>query len=549
MAMSMHRWRLRRILGWLIPVVAYLCVLVIMTASYRASAEERAFSSDAAYRNLVVANTLIESRMYGPAADQAAPMVQDMLWRVIIAGAQWVVADGVTAIFLLGMIFGVLTLLQLIRLCRVIFPYPMFSYYSAGLAVLSPGLAAAALSGLAVPVAMFLITAAVVRHLEDVTGSGPGMPLATTLFIGLALWVRLEFLVVWVLLLLHTLLVGLVPGDQRPSILNTLGRGVNGLLILALFLLPVFAWNIRILEVPWPRLPGVPMAADLWALEGPAAAWNQTVVLMREGWAGATELFRATALPGVLLGRFFFWFGILLLLIQGIRSREERPHVVLLLLMPFLVPILFGVLYPYMGWSALPVIAASFVPVMLVITAYGVIRFPFVIEGLAGKWLPPVLLTQRAYAGWWLVAGGLLVLFSLAAQVREARTDARMLRAHVEERHWLDSVIREEGLKRDRFLSDEPGWLVWEHGLAVIDLHAEWSPEWLTFVDLEGEYEVDRVRNHVERLNPPPGVLAVWDPVFRPLADILPEAETLREPHDDHPERGLIVIANWPGVL
>ncbi len=547
--MSVHRWRLRRIIGWLVPVLAYLCVLSIMASSYRASGEGRAFVSDDAYRNLVMANVLKDAGVYGVSPDQPVPMVQDMLWRVGLAGAQFMVPDGLTAVRILGMLFGVLALLQLIRLCQVVFPYPLFGYYTAGLVVLAPGLAAAALSGLAVPLAMYLVTAALVRHLENISGSGSGIPLASVCFIGLAMWVRLEFIVVWLLLLTHSLVWGAIPGERRPSLLTVVLRGVNGILILALFLLPVLAWNMHVLQVPWPRLPGVPLTANLWAIEGAGAAWSATVHVMGEGWESAGVRFREHAFPGMALGRVFFWIGCLLLVIQAVRSREERPFALFLLMTPIMVPFLFGLAYPYVGWTSLPIIAASFLPVMVAITAYGVVRLPFVVESVAGPWLPPRLTTDRSFAVWWGAAGGLLILLSVSAQVRETRAETQSLRAQLEERAWLASLIDKEALTRDRFISDRPGWLVWRHGLAMLDLRAEWSPDLLPFVSLEGDYDVDPLGAYVERLNPPPGVLVVWNPDFQPLAGILPHAEIMQEPDEERPDRALVVMGTWPGVL
>ncbi len=547
--MSVHRWRYRRILGWLIPLLAYLCVLTLMASSYRSADKGRALVSDDAYRNLVVANVLNEARVYGVYADQPVPMVQDMLWRVALAATQIIVPDGLSAVRILGMVFGVLTLLQLIRFCRVIFPYPLYGYYTAGLVVLAPGLATAALSGLAVPLTMFLVTTAVVRHVENITGSGPGLPLAATCLIGLALWVRLEFVVVWFVLFVHCLIWSAISGERRPSFLNAILRGLNGLLILALFLLPILAWNMWVLQVPWPRLPGVPMAADLWAIEGAGAAWSATVILMREGWAEGYAQFGAYALPNVALGRLFYGIGFLLLIIQGVRSEEERGCALLLVLTPLLAPFFFGLAYPYMGWSALPTLAQSFQPIFMAIAAYGVIRFPFVVEGLGRKWISKQWTGERVFAGWWAVVGGILILLAVAAQVRDTRAESRLLSARMAEREWLDSVIEQQGLIRDRFISDQLGWLVWRHGVAMLDLRAEWSPDMLRHVDLQGEYDTERLSAFMEQLNPPPGVLVAWDPVFHPLAKIMPSAEIIQEPDEDDPDSALMVMATWPGVL
>lgn len=521
----------------------------MMASTYRSAGEVRALTSDDAYRNLVVANVLNEARVYGVFADQPVPMVQDMLWRVAVAAMQIMVPDGLSAVRMLGMLFGVLTLLQLIRLCRVIFPYPLYGYYASALVVLAPGLAAAALSGLAAPLAMFLVTAAVVWHVENITGSGPGLPFSATALLGLALWVRLEFLVVWLLLFVHSLLWSAIPGERRPSFLNAVLRGVNGLLILALFLLPILAWNMWVLQVPWPRLPGVPMAADLWAIEGAAAAWSAMVNLMREAWSSGYAQFRAYALPNVVLGRLFFWLGYLLLIIQAIRSEEERGCALLLLLTPLLVPLLFGLVYPYMGWSAWPTLAQSFQPVLLAIAAYGVIRFPFVVEGLGRKWIPRPWTGRRVFAGWWALVGGVLILSAVVAQMRDTRAETKQLSARMDERAWMNEVIEEQGLMRDRFISDRPGWLVWRHGLAVLDLRAEWSPEMLRYVDLQGEYDIAAFSKYIEQLYPPPGMLVVWDSAYYGLSEIMPAAEVIQEPDEDHPDNALVVMATWPGVL
>ncbi len=498
--MNVMKWRALRFVSWLLPLLAYLVVVLMALSSQRTPDGERAYVADEAYRSLVVGRTLVEARIYGASRTETIPMLHDTLWHGLIGAVSVVIRDPSAVATLLGVLFGALTVLLLIRLCRSVFPYPFYGYFTAALLVLTPRLATLSLSGTSTPLAMCLILAAIVEHIESLSRTGKGLPKRSSLYIGLAMWLRLEFVVVWILLWVHALLMSCLPADKKPKLAISLCRGVNGILLMALLVLPIFLWNqAQPIRVPWPRLPDVPMAANDWVELGSAAAWSATVSWIGEGTTEARSLMRSEAMPPGFWARLFFALGWLLLLYQVIRTRESRV-LSFFLLPPLIMPVLMGPLYPYLGGHSFALIAASMRPVMILLVSYGVVRFPFILQSFLGKKLP-LLTTDRAFNVWWGGAGGILVLMTvlnLSNDVRTQRQELAQLDAH---RQLISEAIDEYGLSRDRFASDELGWLVWTHRVRFMDLSTAWTPRLLMLLAAHSQLQEELLWQHIAALD------------------------------------------------
>jgi hypothetical protein len=551
--MSVIRWRLQRLAGWFLPVLVFLLVAIFLLRTHRDAAGETAYVEDDAYRNLVVARTLNEARVYGATPLENCLMVQDTLWRVLVAGTQFAVGDGRVAANLLGLIFGMLTLCLIVRLCRTIFPFPVFGYYAALLLALSPGLAGLALSGTSMPLVICLVTAAVVFHIEGLTIKGKGLSFTVVLMVGLAMWVRLELVVVWLFLWLHTGITALVPADKRPAPATTFFRGLNGLLLLALIILPMLLWNMRLVQVPWPRLVGVPLALDVWAQQGAMDAARLTLGQMQAGWPGIWGSFSAQAPTGGLLAVLLFLVGYGLFLVQVVRSAEDRPYLIFLVA-PVAVPLLMAMLYPYFGDRAVPALAQAFRPLFVLVVAYGVIRLPFTLSQLLGGRIP-MLASERVRWGWSTGVGSLLLLIALAGQIGEARTYREELMRVGEQRQEVLKVLEQNRLTGWSMLTDQPGWLLWEEpALHLVDLEGEWTPvkELIAAVDEQGVYQTERLLRFAGVVSPALAVAVCWDPHYADLAvpPLFTDPEVLSTgTGEEAAGRPQIIIEAQPAVL
>lgn len=539
-----HRWRVRRWALVGLPVFFFLLLCHLGSTAFVAPDGSRGFVADDAYRNLVVAEGLRTSRVYGLDVGQLIPARKDMLWRGLIAIGAWLTEDPSSASWFLGVLFGALTLLRIIRVGGLLFPLPLYSYFIAALLVMAPGLCRASLSGESTVLAWWLVASALCFHLQDMASTGKGLPLRATLCIGLALWLRIEFVVVWFLLWTHSLVAAWLPDGKRPYFGGAFFRGLSHLLICVLLLLPALSWNMHLLNVPWPRWPDVPLAANLWQTEGFSTALGLLFDSMRTGWSRAFTALWGTLIPARFWATLFFLLGYGILARDVLRNPDARPFL-LFLLAPWVVPFAFGLIYPYAGDYSLQMIMGAFWFIGWLVAGYAVIRLPFVCEEWVRSrtWMIP---EQTLFRIWWGAAVALLALSAMlgyTSVARRARVDWNIAQI---ERTEIVEMVERNGLHRDRFLTDRPGWLRWSQGLAVMDLQGEWSSGLLPFVGSGGRYD-DRLLIYLKNLTPPPGVIVLWDPHHHELIEILPEKRTLIPVYDDG--RVLLAIGNWPGVL
>lgn len=545
--MSMYRWRFQRFAGWVIPLVILMLIFTRLVSIQVAPDGSRFFIDDQAYQHLVISENLNQTLQYGALPDEPLPMVDSMIWQGLMAVAQFFPFSADSAAVGLGVIFAMVTLLVLIRLSHSIFAFPLYAHVSAALLVLSPTLIMEALRGTGAPLGMALTAGALTLHIESMRKSGHGLPLSAAALLGLALWMRIEFVVIWLLLWLHAAIAAFIPAEKRPGRVATFFRGLNGMLIFALFLLPIATWNMLHMGVPWPRLPNVPLAADIWAHMGAGAAWQTTQAQIMQGLAVSSELFRQTAWPGGFFFGLFFLLGYVLMAVQVIRSSDDRV-LLLFLLIPWVTPFFMALLYPYLGSASFSTVSVSFAPILLLMVSYGVVRLPFIVRSIVRERIPQ-LTSDQTFRIWWGAAGAIMLLVALLGMARERRALAADIARHDEMRQVITRTIEEHGLIRDHFLTDRPGWLTWAHGLRVVDIRSNWTPPLLRAVALEGGYDPERLTAYMGTLAPPPSVVIVWDEAFYQHANVLRDPRNLFRPNPDAPEIPLLVMERTPVAL
>ena len=545
--MSVYRWRFQRFAGWIIPLVLLILIFTRLLSIQVAPDGSRFFVDDETYQHLVIAENFSQTLQYGALPDAPLPMLNSMIWQGLIAVAHVLSLSVDAAAVGLGVIFAIVTLLVLIRLSHSVFSLPLYAHATAALLVLSPTLIMEALRGTGAPLAMALIAGALTSHIESIKQNGRGLPLTSALLLGVALWMRIEFVVIWLLLWLHAGIAAFIPAAKRPGIGATFFRGLNGLIIFALFLLPVAAWNTIQLGVPWPRVPTAPLAADLWVQAGAGVAWQATQAQIMQGLAMATGAFREAAWPGGFFFGLFFLLGYVLMVIQVVRSADDRV-LFLFLLVPFVTPFFMALVYPYLGSDSFHIVSLSFAPILLLLVAYGVVRLPFIVRAIVRDRIPQ-LTSDRSFHIWWGATGAIVVLAALLGMARERRALEADIARNDEIRQVITRTIQDHGLSRDHFLTDRPGWLTWAHGLRVVDIRANWTPPLLQAVALEGGYDPDSLTAFIETLSPPPSVVMVWSEEFYEHANVLRNPRGLLRPDPSAPEIPLLVMERTPVAL
>ena len=544
---KLTKWQLQRGTAWCLPLIFLVVLFATLEFRFRQEAGERLFPGDEPYRHLVMARSIQTAQAYHWHASAPIPMVGDVAWRGLLALGVRRLGDDLTVALLFGLAGVGLSLLLLQGLAERLFPYPVCIGFTAAYALLTPLLYRASFSGTSQALAMVLIVAAVQRHIADLARRGRGLPFSATVLIAMAMWVRVELVVVWLALWLHTGALAWLPGEERLSPMAVALRGLNGLLFLALCTLPMLAWNQRVVEVPWPRLPHAPLAADIWIEAGPAAGWHATSHWMQMGVSEVAALWRNAVLPGGPISVVLAVIGMVLIAGQA-RHTERFRHYTVLGLLPLVAWVLWIPLYPYMGGSSGPVLAVATAPFLLLLAAYGVVYLPFQFGNRLLHRLPGWS-ERRLFAGWWGVAGTLLLGEALISQATFVRNHTATLRNQAETRRAISDILLAEGLNRDRFITDQPGWLVWQHRVAVVDLTGEWSPRLLASIDAEGGFDLERLTHYLGHLRHPPTAALLWAPAHQVHTQWLAEPQQLWPPPDAAPGQPLLVIDATAGVL
>ncbi len=540
-----HRWRYYRLFLMLPLALLLVLMMSLMTMSRRNAEVSRVYLDDTVYAHLAVADNLLDNLTYGIRPGEHSVAGFDPGWRILLALTSGVTGDSIVSAYLLGMIFSIITMLVIMRMSRKLFPFLPFGYFAAALLILAPGLVGNALSGTSASMAACLITLATLLHMDGIKGTRSVLPLTAASVIGIAVWLRIEFIMIWALFIVHAMVLSAIPHENRPLTGAVLLRGINGFLIISLFALPLFAWNMWIAGTPWPRLPGVPMAIDAWGSDGSSAAFSGMAGLAGTGWFEALDRLGDIPVFNFLPGLLFTAMGIALILVLSYYERENRPFT-LAVFVVLVLPVLYAIAYPYVGWFSADLVMQSVHPFMVIVAAYGVVRLPFALEKLFHAWRP----RRTAACGfriWWGVAGGILLITGLLQSVRDNREDIHELLSVENTRGEISSIMAREVLFRDTVVTDEPGWPVYRHGVRVIDLSGQFSTDILSHVDDGGRLDPDETNTLFKRRMP--GTVLLWNPEWHHLVGGLPEQTTLLRPDDEYPHRPLMTMVTWPGVL
>lgn len=491
----------------------FLILLVTVVGLKRQMLGSLGFLRDEAYLNLVVSSHLVNHGFYG-AAGEAVPATQDTLWRLLIAGCDWLCDDLSSAPYLLGAATGLLLLAAVLGLARHVGRGTTFSALAVLLAILGTALPLDSMSGLASVLATLLMTLAFSLHVRSFhTGRSP-LSLGSAFLLGLAALVRVDFAAVWVALALHAVVLCLLWRAPGRNALVVLIRSLSGGVIIAIVLAPVLWWNMRVIGVPWPRFADAPLALD--AVTADAGALRAQVVhlmgeALRQGWSWLQG--QSPFLQG-LPERLFFWLGSIVLVVDAARRPERRPLTGLLAVL--LVPLVISPLYPYIGTSSHFALWRSLQPVEVLLAAYGVLRLADGITVLldrSGRIVQPFVRTVVPV----LLVGAFVVLNGASRNVRNGWAARNQLRQQMESRERVAAQLKELGAAPSAILvTDSPGWLLAQGATAVVDLSGQVTPQVLAYLGAGGAWDLEALRHYVNSRGAT--ALVLWNPDASGLA-------------------------------
>ncbi len=535
----MHRWQFQRMYSRLAPQVLYMFVLCLQIGGLKRAAGGRAFSADAAYVDMAIAQAIADTGRYAIVPGQDAMAVQDTLWRILLALVTIVTHDPLTAAYLLNAVFGAVTLLLLLEMARRLFPFPPFMLYTAALAALGPALTAICVAGTSASLATMLVLAATHLHIEGMADRRRPLPMLGALLISLAMWIRVEFGWLWLIFMAHALLLNLFrPAAERAG-LFLLVRGAAGLLLLALCFLPLLVWNFNLLGVPWPQTAGAPLVVDSLADRSPAELARYTLGLSLDAIPRAFAFIWNTPFLQGWLELILAVFGILFIATLALWRTDERPQSALLWIV-VLLPLFYALSQPLLGWESATLVFASLNPLFVLAAAFGIFRIPFFVEQAYRKWKEG-LPSATGFNVWWIGMGSLLLLMATWHSISGARAEQRALSSATTGRQAVTQAFETGSLPPGLVVTDAPGWIAFDRQLMILDLRGRLTPEVLTCLDSEGRVDPVEMSAMLDEYRP--AALVLWAADNDYAAGLMPVT-----PVGATGVRPRIFKANWPEV-
>lgn len=539
----MHRWHFQRLFRWLVPTLVFIVLLCLLVSKQKAAGGGLTFLDDAAYGNMSVARTLVEDAEYGLSAGHRMPAVRDTLWNLLLALVALIFRDPAPAAYFLGAVLALSTMLISMRLARLLFPFPPFVVYTAVLLILSPGFLVSGVSGTSAALATMLATAAVMLHVEGLFEKKSPLPVGCALLVGLLMWIRVEFVLLWIVFSVHALCVSFLRRSRETGPVFVITRAMTGALVLVFCLFPLVAWNYQVVMVPWPQAMGAPLTMDAMAAAGGSIASVYGDMVASNIPVAFGKLHQNPFLTGG-LERFMTWFGFALIAALGFAQAEERPYSVGVFA-AILLPLLYALIYPFLGWGGASVVFLSLQPLCVISACFAFFRTPFLIESLYRKWKPG-LPAAPGFMLWWLVMGSLLALFALGRGCVRDRARNEAIRNVVDVREAMAKAIQGVGAKPKLMVTDAPGWPSFALQVPVLDLTGEYSPGVLATLGSKGD--VDPAKLGRLLANEKPDVAAIWKPTNHYVEELMSCRELKLELPTGTLEAPDVCEITWPAA-
>jgi len=478
--------RLQILLSWLIPILIFLVLLCASVHQLKIAAGELSYREDTVFADMGVARNILSAAGYALTPGQPAPPLEDTLWRGGVSAIAGMCRSLRAAPLILGALCAMGTILVAMYGAFRLTRRPLTGLAVGVVAAVSPGVLHAAVSGTSTSMAMLLVTAAAVAQMSLAPARRP-LSVTAALLLSLACWIRIEFVLLWPVFLVHgALMSAWAPGEGLAERASVLGRAVQGTVVVALLISPIFTWTALRVGVGWPRLPGVPLSADTWA-NSPIAALSELLALWRPAVVASFSALQQVPLLESNWPRALVWVGLAVLLV-GALKRRELAGTALLPLTLLMLPLLQALVYPYLGNSSYPILLASLEPLCGLVLILGLCEVPFVIAGLA-----EAIARNRVWSwvqfGWRVSALAVVVFSLLPGLLRNSRVYRSEVASRTEVRNQLSSRILEGDLAAEGYVVDQPGWVGYSFDVALVDLSGRFSPDVLACVGTDGNLD------------------------------------------------------------
>jgi len=476
---------------WMVPLVLFTVSASVLVGLHRSAGLHPQFGDTSAYLDLSVANHLNDHSKYLATKEDLMPYTGNVLWQYLLAISTKVIKDPVIAGYLLGYIFSLCTLLVCVRIARRLLGFQPYVIAALCFLALSPAMLFAATSGGPLALAMLLVCLALEHHLQGVKGPRTVLPASAALFVGLAMLIRIEFILLWGIFWLHAGIVATMQGQKRLKPAVIVVQGLAGLLLCLVFVWPLINKNMHLVKVGWPA---------------PVQVANSLVARLVESF----KLLLASPILGPVEG-IMLLFG-LIMAAYSLSAYRRQAASLLPILLATVLPFSFALLSVFTGWGGAKLVLHALAPLYILTGVYGFFRFPGIIKAVNnGK-------GKGALAGFSL----LLLVIALVRIVLFAGSDLRQRKAfHAWQSHYAELVEREE-LVGGICLTDQPGWIGYSLLQRPIDLSGRSSVAVLKCARSTGGLDQAKVLALTRARQPE--LLVLWKADFFPFAERIEQA-------------------------
>ncbi len=455
-----------QVLRVVIPALVFLFALGATVHWQQRLDAEGCGRCDEACANLALARNQAHGAGFAVARGEPALMLEDGLWRVLLAGLTHLTGSPAVSACLLGAFCGLGTLLLGMKLAVRFGYHPMTRWFYGFALLFAPGWLPGLIEGTSTPLAALLLLWAVSDHVGRMDRHELPLSLLLAGIVALMSYVRLELTWLWIFFASHYLLASWLnrePAGERGFILI---RALAGGLLILLALLPLAAWHWPQLGWPPLRIPGAPMTTDSQAV------WLQVLTAIPKAyvrWLGE-PYWHTWALLALILA------GSIGLALRAARHREARS-VFIIPLMVLFVPLCYALTYPLIGWQSSEVVFDAFLPIGALACAIAASRIP--------DWIARLLRQRYFLHAHWVSALRLAgcLLLTLAAMFESIRWNAQWsAETHtlIRARAALKQLVATPPAGRPRLLlTDQPGWALWDTPASVVDVSGRLTPDFI----------------------------------------------------------------------
>ena len=473
---------------------------------------------DEVYASFMLADHYDRGEGFQITHHEPALLLEDSIWRGLLAGITRLTHSPAMSAYFLGAACGLVTLLLGMRLAVRFGYHPMTRWFFGFALLFAPGWLLSLVEGHSTSLAAMLVMWAVCNHVERMERHEPPLSLLLALILAGAAYVRLELAWLWVVFVIHYLINAWRNREAGAEYAYILVRGLAGVLLMILALLPLVAWHWPLLGWPPLRIPGAPLTIEnqpMWELILLAIPKAYARLVLSPYWS--TWALMALAISGVI--------GLAL---RAWQRREARSAFIIPLAL-LLMPLLYALTYPLTGWPSSDVVFAAFDPLGALACAIAASRVP--------DWIARLLRRHYFLHAHWVAALRVAVclLLGIAAMLESihwnvlwsAEAHGR-IRTRNALKHFLATAepVRQHPL----LLTDEPGWALWETGAAVVDISGRLTPDFIRHHNGHDSIAVDKLRSRI--MADPIAYAIVWDRTTKRFVENL----------------GFVAVP-WPGAM